>query len=177
MSRIMNRSALALALALVVVALTATVGTTLAYFTTYADAKGSLPLALAERTQITEEFSDWTKHVEIANAEGADAAPVFVRVKAFSGSSFPLIFTDTDGKWSPGTDDYYYFADPVAPGDRTSVLDVRIDGVPAQAAVGDAFNVVVVYECTPVLYDADGNPYADWRNVLNNGTLDEGGEA
>ncbi len=31
---------------------------------------------------------------------------------------------------------------------------------------GDEFNVVVVYESTLVLYDKDGNPYADWSNVL-----------
>ena len=24
------------------------------------------------------------------------------------------------------------------------------------------FNVIIIQECTPVLYDAYGNPYADW---------------
>lgn len=30
----------------------------------------------------------------------------------------------------------------------------------------EEFNIVVIQECTPVLYDKDGNPYADWNHVI-----------
>ena len=30
----------------------------------------------------------------------------------------------------------------------------------------EEFNVVVIQECTPILYDEDGNAYADWDNVV-----------
>ena len=28
----------------------------------------------------------------------------------------------------------------------------------------ERFNVIIIQECTPVLYEADGTPYADWNN-------------
>ena len=31
----------------------------------------------------------------------------------------------------------------------------------------ESFNVIVVQECTPVLYDEEGNPYADWNRVMD----------
>ena len=47
----------------------------------------------------------------------------------------------------------------------------------------DSFNVVVVQECTPVLYTEDGTPYADWNKKIDTktdiGTIvreEEGGE-
>ena len=36
------------------------------------------------------------------------------------------------------------------------------------------FNVVVIYESTPVMYREDGTPYADWNVVLDNGTSQSG---
>ena len=42
------------------------------------------------------------------------------------------------------------------------------------------FNVVVIQECTAVLYTEDGTPYADWDAVLDSGRDSygwEGGEA
>ena len=35
---------------------------------------------------------------------------------------------------------------------------------------GLTFNVVVIYESTPVLYREDGTPYADWNAVLDSGS-------
>ena len=45
----------------------------------------------------------------------------------------------------------------------------------------DDFNVIVVQECTAVLYDENGNPYADWNRIADssedvyngNGEVDE----
>ena len=34
------------------------------------------------------------------------------------------------------------------------------------------FNVIVVEECTPVLYKADGTAYADWNNVITADTAE-----
>ena len=31
----------------------------------------------------------------------------------------------------------------------------------------DDFNVIIVHEATKVLYDEDGNPYADWSTIIN----------
>ena len=50
---------------------------------------------------------------------------------------------------------------------------------PEDAKEGDDFNVVVVYESTPVLYDEKGDPYpydkADWNQILD--VEEEGGNS
>lgn len=163
------------------VAFTATVGTTLAYFTTYASAKGSIPITLEEQTKITEDLDGDTKIVTIENSE--DSRPVFVRAKAFSGSTYPLKYEGSS--WVLGEDDYYYYSnadgspkilDPGSATNNGDELRVSIQ-FPKDSVDGDKFNVVVVYETTPVLYKADGTPYADWTDILDNGNISsEGGD-
>lgn len=178
MRKLTKRTAVAAAALAAVVALATTVGVTGAYFTTYAAAKGSVEISLNEKTTIDESFGSWTKHVTISNDAGADGSSraVFVRAKAFSGATYPLTYSG-DANWAPGDDGYYYYYEPLNPGEKTTVLDVRISGVPEseKTNIGDNFNVVVVYETTPVLYDESGKPYADWSVILDNGDL-KGGE-
>lgn len=178
MRNLTKRTGALLAVLTLAVALVTVVGTTFAYFTTYASAKGTVEVVLHDRTEISEDFGNWTKHVTIANNPGADekSQSVFVRAKAFSGTTYPIVYSG-DATWSPGSDGYYYYATPLAPGEKTTQLDVRITDVPSGANVtnGDQFNVVVIYETTPVLYDTDGNPYANWDFILDNGNL-EGGD-
>ena len=47
----------------------------------------------------------------------------------------------------------------------SSQLDVKIT-VPEEFDK-DTFNVVVVQECTPVIYDDAGNPGAEWDTVYS----------
>ena len=185
--RFFAKAAIAAAIVMMVlVALSATVGTTLAYFTTYASAKGSIEISLEEQTTIKEDFDSWVKHLTIAN-NGTDSRPVFVRAKAFAGEEYTLTYSGSG--WSQGADGYYYYGTAptgdlaeakggtiLMPGKETSQLDVTISDVPAGAKPGDNFNVVIVYETTPVLYDESGEPYANWNNILDNGNLSEGGD-
>ena len=140
-----------------------------AYFTTYAEAQGGYPISLGDETRVEEEFSDWTKHVSITSAEGSE--PAYVRVKAFSGSQYDLVYSDGKGKWTPGDGGYYYYSDIVEGGESTEPLDIKIEGIPEDA---EEFNVVVVHESTPVQYDGDGKPYADWTVKLDAGTVEGG---
>lgn len=174
-----KRAAIALALLIVVAASATGVGKTLAYFTTYAEAKGAQTISLGDKTEITEEFSSWEKSVSITNqpTDGSDKSqPVFVRVKAFSGSTYKLEYKyEADSNWSPGGDGYYYYGPILGSGESTSVLKVKITDVPVNPEQGDNFNVVVIYETTPVYYDENGNPKANWDIILDNGTLSQGG--
>ena len=52
---------------------------------------------------------------------------------------------------------------------------MRIENVPEDITDPTGFNVVVVYESTPVRYDEAGNPYADWSMTLDSGSMDESG--
>ena len=56
-------------------------------------------------------------------------------------------------------------------GGNTEVLNIVINNIPTKEdglEVGDQFNVIVIYESTPVLYDEGGNPLpADWNATLD----------
>ena len=121
------------------------------------------------------EFPNWTKRITIPSAE--DSEPVFIRVKAFCGSKYTLTYTDADGRWSLGSDGYYYYSAPVEGGASTSELQIHINNVPSTVTDGESFNVVVIYESTPVRFREDGSAYADWSSILDSGSSDEGGAA
>lgn len=170
-----RKNLILVALALVLV-LGASMGSAWAYFTANAEAAGGYPIRLGGRTDIGEDFSAWTKHITVSNEEGGQ--PVYVRAKAFSGSEYSLIYSDASGLWTPGGDGYYYYGAILNGGETTDELLVKIAGVPEDADLEDAesFNVVVVYESTPVQYDEAGNPYADWSIKLDAGDAEGGAE-
>lgn len=158
-----------------------------AYFTTYAEAQGGYVIELGDRTHVKEEFSGWTKRLVVTSK--ADSQPVYVRARAFCGSGYTLAYEDTEGKWNESGDGYYYYSDILYAGESTSELSVKIDGLKLQRdtdpvtgetiytyeglEVGESFNVVVIYESTPVRYDENGNPYADWEGeVLREETVE-----
>ena len=153
--------------------LSASMGSALAYFTTNASARGGYQLRLGNHTTIIEEQpTDWTKHVTVANS--AESGPVYVRVRAFSGSQYPLTYLGEG--WTPGTDGYYYYDEIVQPGDSTGNLDIHIGGVPEDVDEEMELNVAVIYESTPVQYDENGDPYPDWSITLDSGDAEGGAE-
>lgn len=162
---------------------TSAIGSAQAYFTTYCQAKGGNQLELGSTTEIDEEFGNWTKQVSITNT-AADGQPVYVRVKAFGPSTYPLTYDDGNtGAWSYGADGYYYFNGVLEPNQSAPTLNVRISGVPSAVSsggvagaapeVGDNFDVAVVYETTPVQFDSNGNRIAaanaNWSVILDTG--------
>lgn len=141
----------------------------MAYFTTYASAGGGAVLELGHTTEIEEDFSDWTKDIRVTNTGDVDC---YVRVKVLAGSQFTepgsqfALDISGDG-WSAGEGGYWYYADPIAPDAQTGSLLAQIT-IPEEFM--EDFNVAVAQECTPVQYDENGSPYADWDL-----TMDEGG--
>lgn len=133
----------------------------MAYFTTYASAKGGMKISLGDSTTITEEFKDWKKIIRIENTGNMDC---YVRVKVLAGAQYTI--TASGSGWSQGKDGYWYYANPVAPGAKTEALTAAIQ-VPKNLTT--SFDVVVVQECTPVIYDKDGNltgaEAADWSRA------------
>ena len=152
--------------------LAGTVGSALSYFTANTEAVGSKSIELGDSTTVTEDFSNWIKHVAVTSE--ADSQPVYIRVKAFCGSEYSLVYSDGDGSWTPGSEGYYYYNPIVNAGETTSALDIRIENIPADVKDADSFNVVVIYESTPVQYREDGTPYADWSLKLTTGTTEGG---
>lgn len=152
------------------------IGSAWAYFTTYASSKGTMTLHLGDSTDMEEEVVDGEKRVVITADE--DSCAVFVRVTAFCGDEYSLAFSGEN--WSDGGDGFYYYASPIQATESTTQLVIKIldkDGNKVDASTveeGTAFNIVVVHESTPALYDEDGNATADWdAEVTVNST--EGG--
>ncbi len=141
----------------------ASIPSAMAYFTTYTEASGVLPLDLGNETTIEEPtVTDWTKHVVVTNTGDAD---VFIRARAFAASAYKLTYSGTG--WSDGGDGYWYYADPIAPAGETQELLIAIGDIPTEVAEGDEFNVAVVYESVPVRYDENGAAFADWTQTVH----------
>ena len=110
-------------------------------------------------------MSDWTKHIAVANSGEQEC---YARVKVLVGEQYKdsLLYTAEDGWRFEDTDGYWYYNKILAPQEKTSELLVKLErsmlsGM-TQAEEQKVFNVIVVPEYTAVLYDEDGNPYADW---------------
>ena len=167
-----------LALAAVCAVASAGIGKTWSYFTTYTEAAGGYPIQLGDRTDITEDFTEWTKHVTIANEPGSE--PVYIRAKAFCGSQYTITYSGEGWTWNE-EDGYYYYNYAVEGGKSTESLNLKIDGIPENPEDLERFNVVVIYESTPVKYHEDGSAYTveetDWDEILDTGSTESSGGA
>ncbi len=151
-----------------------------AYFTANAEADGAIPISFQYRTEIEDYVVDWLKSVRIHNEKypvPGDTEilsdPIWVRARAFSGETYPLIETPEDGNWVK-QGDWWYYQLPVPAGGYTSYLTFDVTGYPAEDAEDVNFttiNVGVVYETTLVRYDEDGNILpANWDIILQSVT-------
>ena len=133
-----------------------------AYFTTYVSAGGSHVVNMGSQTEIHEDVSSMTKHVSVTNVSQINDC--FVRVKVFYSGELNVTYHDGGGLWTEGEGGYWYYGPILPAGQSTGILDVKIGDLPEDFD-RDSFNVVVIQECTPVVYDEAGNPVADWTTV------------
>lgn len=156
-------------------ALTAALPSAWAYFTANASAGGGRTVRVSAYTDITEEFADWEKSV-VVTAQPV-TPPLYLRARAYS--TYALEYRGEE--WTPGNDGWYYYNYALAnPGEGDDValpawarrqsgalkVIIRVDGA-APGTVPEDFDVTVVYETTPVVYNADGShpsaAEADWN--------------
>lgn len=142
----------------------------MAYFTTYVTAKGGYPVTLGASTTIEEDLANMTKHIMISNTGESDC---YVRVKVFCGSQFKIRYAsamadDRNPFWNlEESDGYWYYKNILPMGETTEELLAEIE-VPKDQK--ESFDIVVIQECTPVLYGADGKPYGDWSQKTDTRT-------
>ena len=139
MKKKLNKKTLCLTAAALTLTAGLSVGSAMAYFTTYVTAQGGQELSLGFTEVIPdEEVSDWTKHIKIENTGDYEC---YVRVKVFAGSQYQegLVYSDESGKWTPGDDGYYYYSDVIAPGAKSEELLVKISNM----NLPKDFNVIV----------------------------------
>jgi len=172
----MNKRKLVLTFLVFALIICANIQPAMAYFTTFTYAKGGHPIYLRDTTRIEEQFSNLTKHVRIRSE--ANSSPVWVRAKvfyAYQGIEEIKIKQDDEStsKWKKGAADgngyvYYNYLEPLLGGGVTEELTITIktkDTLTPEA--GDQYDVIVVYESTPVRYDEKGQILAvDWNTDL-----------
>lgn len=136
-----------------------------AYWSSFASTAGGGVVDLSCEPEIQEEVEpgEFLKHVSIKCGETSGG--IFVRVRAVAPKSATLSYGLTDG-WTC-RDDWYYWDDVVSPGEATGVLDVRAAPSNPDNLIGGAdgnvpWDVHVVCEAVPAIYDDNGNPYPDW---------------
>lgn len=171
MRKHISKKTLGLAAAAVVLTGSLAVGNAYAYFTTYSEAKGSVVFELGTtRTEPHEEVVDGRKIVSIENTGDYDC---YIRVKAYAGDEYELSYADGgSGKWSDGGDGYWYYSEILPVGEISETMHVNIPKELLESVEEDrALNVIVIQECTPVQYDEDGNPYADWNVTFEDSQL------
>lgn len=170
MKRILKRKTFWLTAAAILLLGSIGISEAMAYFTTQVTAKGSYPLTLGSEIEIEEEVEDMTKHIVLVNTGENDC---YVRIKVFCGSRFTINYSSAaDDKGEPywnlnESDGYWYYRDIVPAGEKTEELLAEIE-VPE--GFTESFDIVVIQECTPVLYGEDGTPYADWENRIDTKT-------
>lgn len=139
-----------------------------AYFTTYVSAGGSEIVHMGAQTELHEDVSDMTKHISVTNASQINDC--FVRVKVFHGGQLEVTYADRSESgdlWTFSQEDGYWYYGPILPaGASTEILDARIGDL-SEDFDRESFQVVVIQECTPVIYDEEGNPAADWNTVYS----------
>ncbi len=166
--------------ALFVCALTAVaaanVNTASAYFTARTEARGGYDVEAKEVKVIPDEqVSDLQKTITVKNTGEADC---WARVKVLSGSLFDITYGAGAG-WSEGTaDDYWYYDKVLKSGESATAItaSISIKGEVDKDEFMSEFNVVVITECTPVLYDENGQQYANWELAAQQWKIDENGE-
>ena len=163
----MKKKSLLAALLAAALTLSVSVGSALAYFSAYTVAGGERALALVPVTTITEtQVDENMKKVVVTNTGGA---PCFVRVLAFPGGGVTLGGEGGNGWRARNNEGYWLYVPVLAPGEASGELEIPIGGLPADGE----FNIAVVYESTPAIYDGEtGEYYTDWS--LDVTIVDEG---
>lgn len=166
----MKRNYLVLSLLALVLVLGLSVGNAWSYFTDSTWAEGSVSLK-KPTTTITEIVENKQKKLTITN--NRESVPVWVRARAFVPAAFVDEDSNTSGNgWSAGgLEEWHEYSEPLAPGASTDELIVTFSFPEPYSETntggvreGDEYNIVVIYECLPVSYDADGNPLpAQWN--------------
>ena len=152
-----NKKNICLAAAALVTVVSLSVGSAMAYFSTYVVHSGAQEINLEfSKTVIQEEIGAGVKKITVKNAGNMEC---FVRVRVAAGSehAFRWSVANSDG-WTSGEDGYYYFDEALAPGGVTSQLLININ----TADLKEEFNIIVIQENTPALYNERGEAYADW---------------
>lgn len=151
--------------ALTALVLTVSVPNALAYFTTYASASGRVEISLEAETEIVENLPG-SNMKEVQVQLDPDSQPVYVRVRAFGGSAFP-IDVQPGVNWHQAGE-YWEYGVPLYPEEGRNITQTIVFSIDYEHN-DDAqdFNIIVVSESIPVRFDENGDSLpADWDRTI-----------
>ena len=139
------------------------IGKALGYFTTHTNATGGYKMDLGfTDTKIKEDVDKDGKHVVITNVGDYDC---FVRVKVFAADNLKIRY-NLGEDWQESDDGYIYYNKVLYSKDKTSELNIKYTLPEVNDDNKDKdYNIVVIQEFTPVVYDDQGNLIAKWQQV------------
>ena len=152
----MKKSGYLPALLAVMMVLCVTVGTALAYFTTWTSTTAKKDMELKPDTTIVETQADENQKKMTVTNNGN--APCFIRLMVYANDQVTNLAIEGDAVTSGS---YWYYTPMLETGDSVE-LTITFD-LPDTAAEGDTLNIAVVYESVAALYDENTDSYyADW---------------
>lgn len=156
----------------------------MAYFTDYASASGNIEIAVDDTHSTVEESGEGQQKIIVIDNDMATKAFVRVQVVLPEGITAAMDGEKTSEEDWTLKDGYYYYSkvlegkSKTTTEDSTSPLVLEID-VTNAVQTGENeyadFNVIVIPESAKVLYDENGNPYADWSQAAKYSNVDSDG--
>lgn len=164
----MKKRDMILAVLAVILVLSASIGAALAYFTSYAEARGGYVVHMGYETEIEENVEGNVKTIRITNTAGPGTDegtyPVFVRVKVYHGSDCTIkVPAATNWKEeNEETGSVWYYTVPLYTGETTEALEISISvAAGAEVKAGDPIDVIVTYESVPAVFNAHSESNSD----------------
>ena len=134
-------------------------GGAMAYFTAYATAQGSVRMDMGfTEIEPMDRVDSAGKHAGVENIGAYDC---FARMKVIS--DIPVDYHPGEG-WRDGNDGFWYYDGVLKAGASTSELLITYELPKGEKA--DPLNIIILPECTPVLYEEDGTPVPDWTHTV-----------
>ena len=89
----------------------------------------------------------------------------FVRIKVFAADNLKIKY-NLGKDWQESDDGYIYYNKVLSSKDKTSELNIKYTLPEVNDDNKDKdYNIVVIQEFTPVVYDDQGNLIANWQQV------------
>ncbi|MDO5445343.1 MAG: hypothetical protein Q4F31_06975 [Eubacteriales bacterium] len=159
-----GRLTVVLAVLALVLLVASSVGIAHSYFTTYTTADGGHTVFAKSQIEIHEGVKNLSKSIQLENTGRHEC---WARVLVVYPEGYKV--TKSSGTdWSEAADGsgYWYYNKILPAGATTPValtVEIEVPDTVSDEDLQKQFNVVVIEECVPVLYNEDGTPKpADW---------------
>ena len=142
-----------LAAAALVLCLSVSIGSAMAYFTDYEDARGGAVLHLGGETEIDEGSDTRNKHIVIRNTGETN---MMVRVAIFGNENEKYMSVTPAADWITGNDGFYYYGSTLKPAEQTSVIDAVLKTEWQKGEDHpdlDGMEITVVHESAQAVFD------------------------